>query len=184
MSETRSDNESASSTLCKACGLCCTGHMFINAEFTPPEVETTRALGLSVLQADPEKPVFQLPCPLWQGHCTIYNHPHKPSICGNYKCKLLKEVEGGQLDLSAALIVVEQAKGLIRELEPHLPASQDTNFRKRLFEYAKRLEAAVAQNNGENDFRLKTGALLVMFAKRFGVTGLFNKPGAEGPQND
>lgn len=170
------ENESASSTLCKACGLCCTGHLFVNAEFKPHEIETTQALGFNVLQSNPEKPVFTLPCHLWKGQCTIYAHPQKPSICGDFKCKLLKEVEGEELALDDALAVVEQARQMILELEMQLPVGQDRNFRRRLFEYVNQLERSNSQTDTVKTFRLKAGVLLVLFAQRFGVTGLFNKP--------
>jgi hypothetical protein len=165
--------------LCKTCGLCCTGHLFINAEFKPHEIETTQALGFNVLQSNPEKPKFTLPCHLWKGQCTIYAHPNKPSICGDFRCKILKEVESEELPLNDALTVVQQAKGMILELETQLPAGQDRNFRRRLFEYIIRLERSSSHTNATDTFRLKAGVLLVMFAQRFGVTGLFNKPETE-----
>lgn len=175
------ENEAASSTLCKACGLCCTGHLFINAEFKPHEIETTQALGFEVLQSNPEKPVFTLPCHLWRDQCTIYAHPQKPSICGDFKCNLLKNVEGEELPLGDALTVVQQARQMILELEMQLPAGKDRNFRRRLFEYANQLEQSSSRTNVMDKFRLKAGVLLVLFAKRFGVTGLFNESETEKP---
>ena len=165
--------------MCKACGLCCTGHLFVNAEFKPDEIETTQALGFNVLQSDPEKPKFTLPCHLWKGQCTIYAHPQKPSICGDFKCKLLKEVEGEELSLDDALTVVQQARQMILELEMQLPAGQDRNFRRRLFEHVNKSERSSSRTNAIDKFRLKAGVLLVLFAQRFGVTGLFNKPEIE-----
>lgn len=184
MNETIQKNEPASATLCKACGLCCTGHLFVNAEFTLPEVETTRALGLNVLQDNPETPVFSLPCPLWQEHCTIYTHPQKPSICGDFKCKLLREVEEGQQLLDTALMVVHQTKQLIQELDGQVFAGQINNFRKHLFEYVHQIEQSPSQTEPENIFRLKAGALLVLYAQRFGVKGLFNRPEQETPAQE
>lgn len=171
--------EPASATLCKACGLCCTGHLFVNAEFKLAQVETTRALGLNVLQTNPETPVFSLPCPLWKGQCTIYTHPHKPSICGDFKCKLLREVEEEQLGLDEALLVVQRTKQLINELDAQVPVGQSNNFRRHLFEYLTELEKSTSHTEAEKAFRLKAGALLVMYTQRFGVIGLFNKPEQE-----
>lgn len=168
-------SEPASATLCKACGSCCTGHLFTHASFKPSEVETTRALGLQVLQTNPDKPHFLLPCPLWEGHCTIYTHPNKPSICGNFKCKLLREMQDDSIPLAEALSVVQRAKQLIQELERQLPDGQHSNFRRRLFEYVDQLQRAASPTESENAFRLKAGVLLVLFAQRFGVKGLFNK---------
>jgi hypothetical protein len=169
----------ASATLCKACGLCCTGHLFVNAEFKPSEIQTARALGMDVLQSDPERPAFHLPCPLWKGQCTIYTHPHKPSICSDFKCKLLREVEDGQRELDDALLVVQRTRQLIQELAAQIPVRRTNNFRQYLLEYLNQLEQAAMQTESDNAFRLKAGVLLVLFAQRFGVKGLFNAPERE-----
>ena len=182
MRETRQENEPASATLCKACGLCCTGHLFVNAEFKPVEVKTTKALGLKVLETDPEKPVFRLPCPLWDGKCTIYTHPYKPSICSAFKCKLLKEIEEEQVQLNEALTFVQAAKQLIQNLEEKLPGDQEINFRQRLFDHMNQLENSASHTQAVNAFRLEAGTLLVLFTKRFGVTGLFNTPEQAGSE--
>jgi len=174
MCETRQENEPASAILCKACGVCCTGHIFVTADLEPAEIETTQALGLNVLQSHPDKPVFRLPCPLWKGQCTIYTYPHKPSICGDFRCKLLREILDGQLQLNEALTVVQRAKQLIQELEGELHDKQVINFRRRLFEYVSQLERSTSHTEAGNTFRMKAGVLLVLFAQRFGVTGLFN----------
>jgi len=169
-------DESASSTLCKSCGFCCSGHLFFGARISSDEVDNTRALGLSVQSSNSEKARFLQPCPLWLGHCTIYSHPHKPSICSEFKCKLLNDLEGGQLTVSDALSIVGQAKEKIRELEEQLHFLPTANFRAQLFEYVERLEQMNLPTDAKNEIRLRIGVLLVMFTRRFGVTGFFMTP--------
>lgn len=166
---------SRSSKLCLSCGLCCTGYLFVNAIINSNEVETASNLRLTVLQPENESPIFDLPCPLWKGRCTIYSHPHKPSICASFRCKLLISVEEDQLDLEEALSTVATTMKLIEELEAALPAGSVDNFRKRLFETVCRLEQSTSPTTEESLFRLRAGTLLVFFEQKFGVKDLFNR---------
>jgi uncharacterized protein len=166
-------NESQANILCKSCGLCCTGHLFIWAKLRPKELDTAEALGMTVFRSDPSQRGFSQPCPLWQGQCTIYASPHYPHVCRAYKCKLLKEVLAEKASLSQALTVVEQAKGLIHELETLLPISRNMNFREHLVAH---LEASAGQVNTELDlWRQKAEALLIFYEQVFGVTDLIEK---------
>jgi uncharacterized protein len=172
-------SETNSSSLCKSCGLCCTGHLFTNAPLNPTEFKPALTLGLELVQLQTQKTAFRLPCPLWEGQCAIYTHPLKPSICGDFNCKLLQEVEEEKLQLDDGLAVVRRTKQMIQELDGHLHSRQSNNFRRRLFEYVNQLEKSASPTDADNVFRLKVGVLLVLFAQRFGVTGLFNQPEQE-----
>ena len=129
---------------------------------------------MHVYRSDPSQRGFSQPCPLWQGECTIYASPHYPHVCRAYKCKLLKEMLGEEISLSAALATVEQAKGLILELEALLPVSSRPNFRERL---VAQLESLERQQDTDLEFRKKAGALLVFYEQVFGVTDVVD--GAE-----
>src|SRR5215831_2880323 len=110
MIDLNESNEFQASILCKSCGLCCTGHLFIWAKLRPSELDPAEALGLTVFRSDPTQRGFSQPCPLWNGQCTIYNSPHYPHVCRAYQCKLLKEVLSGKISLLEALSIIEQAK--------------------------------------------------------------------------
>lgn len=165
-------NESPANMLCKSCGLCCTGHLFVWAKLRPSELDPAESLGLNVFRSDPNERGFSQPCPLWQGQCTVYDSPHYPHVCRSYKCKLLKEVIAENTSLPNALTVIEQAKAMIREVESLLPASAETNFRQRL---VMELEEAdgLALTNAE--FRLKAESLLDFYETAFGVDDLVEK---------
>jgi len=175
-------NESQGNILCKSCGLCCTGHLFIRAKLRSAELDSAEALGLNVFRSDPNQRGFSQPCPLWQGQCTIYTSPHYPHFCRTYKCKLLKEVLDETTPLPDALTVIEQAKGMIHELEALLPGSPNTNFRERLVAYLEsleRLKASAGQKHADLDLRLKADALLIFYEKVFGVKDVVDKPDEE-----
>ena len=162
--------ESQASILCTTCGICCTGHLFIWAKLRPAELDHAEALGMHVFRSDPSQRGFSQPCPLWQGKCTIHASSHYPHICRTYKCKLLKEMLGGNTSLPNALKVVKQAKEMIHDLEVLLSSSPNTNFRERL---VKQLENPT---DTDLEFRLKADALLVYYKEVFGVKDLVDKP--------
>ena len=161
---TRKDesNESPANALCKACGLCCTGHLFIWAKLRPAELDPAEALGMHVYRSDPTQRGFSQPCP-----------PHYPRSCRAYTCDVFDELVRENITMPEALAVIEQAKGMIRELEVLLPFSSNTNFRERL---VARLEGLEAAGQDDLEFRLKAEALLVFYEKVFGVKDLLEKP--------
>jgi hypothetical protein len=165
--------ETKANILCKSCGLCCTGHLFIWAKLRPGELDSAEALGMKVFRSDPNQRGFSQPCPLWQGQCTIHNSPHYPRVCRAYKCKLLKKVIGDVASLSDALRTIEQAKAMIGELEGLLPASKHVNFRERL---VAQLETRSGPGGpAEPEFRQKAEALLAFYEEVFAVDDLVER---------
>lgn len=166
-------NESPANTLCRACGLCCTGHLFSWVRLKAAELDHSQALGLNVIRSDPRQRGFTQPCPLWQGQCTIYTSPDYPRVCNSYQCRLLKEMINGDIPLSDALTVIEQAMEMIHELEELLPISPSINFRERLVTY---VEGSASQENEDSGLLQKANALLNFYEKIFGVKDLVDKP--------
>lgn len=158
------DIQSDATTLCKACGLCCTGHLFAWAKLRASEMESAKALGLKVLGTDPKSRGFVQPCPLWEGECTIYTSPQYPHFCGLYKCKLLKSMLDDTTPLGEALDIVQDAKKMIDELEAYMPVSPNNNFRERLI--------ARMEQDQDPAFQQKARALLLMYRDHFGVKDL------------
>ena len=165
----RSD-ESPGATLCKSCGLCCTGHLFIWAKLRSAELDNVQALGVKVFR-EPGQRGFSQPCPLWDGVCTIHESPQYPRFCRTYKCKLLKQVLDDVLPLPSALSVVQQTKSLIHELDMLLPTHPSPSFRERLVAY---LELGGA----EPEILQKARELLDVYESQFGVTDLLLNPPA------
>jgi len=171
--------DSQAEVLCRSCGLCCTGHLFIWAKLRPSELDSAEALGLTVFRSDPGQRGFSQPCPMWRGQCTIYDLPQYPHVCRAYKCKLLKQVIADQTSLTAALQVVEQAKALIQELDVSLPHAPGPNFRERLVAYLEnqqRVESTRSrQGRTELGLRQTAEGLLAFYEEVFGVDDLIEK---------
>jgi hypothetical protein len=172
-------NEQQGNTLCKSCGLCCTGHLFIWTKLRSAELDSAEALGLNVFRSVPSQRGFSQPCPLWQGQCTIYSSPHYPHSCHTYKCKLLKKVLDERTSLPDALTSIQEAKEMIHELELRLPASPHANFRERLVTYLEALDQGSSGQDAHLDLQRKAEALLRFYAQVFGVNDLFEKSDAE-----
>src|SRR5687767_8904916 len=171
--------ESQANILCKSCGLCCTGHLFVWAKLRSSELDSARMLGLNVFGSDPSQRGFSQPCPLWDGQCTIYASPQYPHFCRTYKCKLLKEVIDESTSLPAALTVIQQAKEIIHDMESLLPNSPNPNFRERLVLELEALQNSDEQDDTNLEFRQKADALLLFYEKVFDVKDLVSKPDEE-----
>jgi len=169
--------ETDASTLCRSCGLCCTGHLFSWAKLKSNELTSARGLGLNVFGSEPSQRGFSQPCPLWEGECTVYTSPHYPHACGTYKCKLFKEVLDETIPLSNALIVIQQTKEMIAELEIFLPASSNISFRERLVARIEHLEESAKQENADLEFQQRAHELLIYYKKYFGVKDLVDEFG-------
>ena len=176
MTDMDKTSESPGNTLCKSCGLCCTGHLFIWTKLRSAELDSAQALGLNVFRSVPSQRGFSQPCPLWQGQCTVYSSPHYPHFCRTYKCKLLKKVLDETTSFPDALTVVEQAKEIIHEVEVLLPASPHTNFRERLVAHLENLKTSPEQEGTDLNLRQKVDTLLTLYEQVFGVDDLVEKP--------
>ena len=169
-------NEIPANTLCKSCGLCCTGHLFIWTKLRSAELDSAEGLGLHVFRSIPRQRGFSQPCPLWQGQCTVYSSPHYPHFCRTYKCKLLKKVLDETVSLPEALKTVLEAKEMIHKVEALLPLSPHTNFRERLVEQLEALENKPVWDDADLNFRRKADALLTLYERLFGVNDLVENP--------
>lgn len=166
-------NESPANQLCKSCGLCCTGHLFIWTKLRSAELDSIETLGLKVIRSVPSQRGFNQPCPLWQGHCTIYTSTSYPRFCRTYKCALLKRLLDETTALPEALSQVEQAKEMVHELEALLPQPHSPNFRERLVTHIEALDGLKESGGQEQaEFRQKAEALLAVYAEVFGVDDL------------
>ena len=173
MTSLNATDESPANILCKSCGLCCTGHLFIWTKLRSAELNSIAALGVPVLGEVPSQRGFNQPCPLWKSQCTIYHSPHYPRFCRTYKCKLLKQLLNGNTSLPHALTVIKQAKELIQEVEAHLPDSPIPNFRERL---AAQLERTTAQDYRALAFQQKANELLAVYESVFGIDDVVENP--------
>jgi hypothetical protein len=159
----RAMTDSPANLLCKACGLCCSGHLFSWVRLDASELDKVAKLGLTVIRDDPRQRGFLQPCAVWDGTCTVYASPDYPRSCKRYKCRQFKELAEEKSSLPEAMGKVEQALKMIRELEMDLPSSKAVSFRERLL-------AKMEDRRPENEeFRGKAQRLLSYFEDFFGV---------------
>ncbi len=165
------------SDLCKACGLCCTGHLFTWTKLRSVELDSLEALGVPVIRSVPSQRGFNQPCPLWQGQCTIYTAASYPHFCRTYRCSLLKKVIDETTSLREALGLIEKTKAMIQAVETLLPASTNPNFRERLATHIEALEDNKGtERQASMRFREKADALLALYEKIFGITDVIDTP--------
>ncbi|MDP1545628.1 MAG: hypothetical protein Q8L87_06360 [Anaerolineales bacterium] len=157
-------------TLCKSCGLCCSGHLFSWVRLNAPELDPVEKLGLNVIRNDPRQRGFTQPCPVWNGVCAVYTSPDYPRNCKSYKCKALKQLLDENITLPEALSVIQETLTLIREIEALLPASSAISFRERLISHKEYLESKGRAHEAlDQEFLGKTAVLLNRYEDRFGV---------------
>ena len=174
MTEVEYSRESEAATLCKSCGLCCTGHLFSWVRLKATELTPSEKLGLKVIRNDPTQRGFTQPCPAWNGQCAIYTSPHYPRGCDSYKCKLLRELLDESISLRDAQSVVEETKASIRKAEAQLPKSADGSYRDRFIAQVKSLRESSGQGH-HHKFLVQAEVLLNVFRNSFGVKDFFEE---------
>ena len=112
--------------LCLECGLCCTGLFHTGALiYTKEDKEYAKAFNAEFF-FDEEDEYFKLPCPVYEGKCTIY--PHNPSVCQKHECDLLKSINDHQINLGESIDIVHEMKKLVYNIEHDLKSlSMETN---------------------------------------------------------
>lgn len=171
MTEIEYSRATEATALCKACGLCCTGHLFSWVRLKATELNRLEKLGVNVIRSDPRQRGFTQPCPLWNGQCTIYDSPDYPRGCDSYNCKLLRNLLDESISLPKALRVVKRTREQIREVDFLLPDSTISSFRERLVTY---LENASGAETTESELHQKAQALVLSFKDDFGVNDLID----------
>ncbi|MFN3457424.1 MAG: hypothetical protein ACK4Z8_07600 [Novosphingobium sp.] len=112
---------SLASRLCLSCSLCCDGTLHGYAVIKDAEVEETAALGLDTFTTAAGQSAFAFPCHYLEGKaCTRYDS-WRPSICGDYFCRVQARVASEELTEQQAFALVHQARGLRDEVASLLP---------------------------------------------------------------
>ena len=123
-------------SLCVGCGLCCDGTLFSHLGVID-ESDLGRplaALGVKVIvEADP--PVFELPCPAFDGcACTIYTL-QRPRACGWFECDVSVAVTSGEMSRAEGRAIIEATRELRDRVragevpETELRAAVERHFR-------------------------------------------------------
>lgn len=110
--------ENTEQQICVACGFCCDGTLFHKAT----ALEGKSHPLIEIETAEDGNRGFILPCHLFKdGCCSIYDQ-ERPSVCGKFRCKLLRNVAAGNVTTTEAVKRVDQAKKLKQEIFDELQA--------------------------------------------------------------
>ena len=112
--------ESDEQALCTSCGLCCDGSLF---EFIPIEIAEQALfesweIGLFPLNGGGL--ALPQPCHHLKNKCCDIYQAGRPSICGKYQCKLLKNFLRAEITYPAALEMIQATLLLRAELREKL----------------------------------------------------------------
>lgn len=166
-------NASFIEQLCPACGLCCNGVIFADVQLQPGDnAEKMKSLGLPPTTSQPASrrqlrssrrqeahssaiAKFPQPCAAFDGcRCGIY--PDRPKYCRKFECALLKEVDAGRVDSSAALRTIrtarqraERVRQLLRELGD---MDEQLALSKRFQRMQRRMESSVINEEAADVF--------------------------------
>ena len=97
-------------TFAQAAACAVTAPFFARAPVSEDEACSLAAHGLDLFDFKGVRQ-FRQPCPLLkEGHCTIYES--RPKVCRDYRCKMLKRHENGELEPGEGRRRVAEAKAL------------------------------------------------------------------------
>ncbi len=110
------EETTAPQSLCLSCGMCCDGTIFdtvpIKSEDFLPPLESA---GIKIEKRKKEF-FFNQPCTAFrQNCCQIY--ADRPTNCREYRCKLLRKYERGEISQTDALQQISRARKLKKMLE-------------------------------------------------------------------
>ncbi|GAB2552019.1 YkgJ family cysteine cluster protein [Spirosoma aerophilum] len=101
--------------ICVTCGFCCDGTLFKRAILEPGEQGNLPEKIEELYGKESESEFFNLPCPYFCEKCTIYEQK-RASICGAFRCQLLKNMAKDTVTNDKALRIVANAKQLRAEI--------------------------------------------------------------------
>lgn len=131
------DAVGAAQALCRSCGLCCDGTLFSSVSVRDLDVVSPLvAAGIKIVAQNAERN-FRLPCAAHDGQsCKVY--ADRPSICREFRCKLLVDLESRTVDWPRAVERIRQVFALkaavteaLQRIEPALVGTSLSELRKR-----------------------------------------------------
>ena len=116
--------------ICKACGFCCDGTLFSRAT----SFKSENILPKMIHDTDKNGDTWiKLPCQYFDECCTVYDQK-RPQICGDFKCRLLKQAIKGKMAFDDLAQLIKQIKTQKKRIAMHIPNHQDDKLLKKSFE--------------------------------------------------
>jgi len=186
--------DSLAGKLCLACGLCCNGVLFKDVELQPGDsAARLKALGLPVreprharrtTEQSPDTKLKQRPAKFPQpcaalcadNCCRVY--ARRPARCREFECALFKAVLDDDMELAAALRIVQKTRRQADKVRRLLRALGDTDehlaLSLRFKRTRRRMESSPQDEQTAGDFgelSLAVHALNLLLAGRFYPAG-------------
>lgn len=102
--------EALEQRLCRACGFCCDGTLFLHVRIRESEpIRAYKKAGLQLVDSPEGKVTMRQPCSGFsKGNCQTYHC--RPLRCGEFKCALLNLASEGAVTESNALDLIRETK--------------------------------------------------------------------------
>ena len=144
---TAPDTLSLASRLCLACGMCCDGTVHAFARIQAADVEPAQAAGFAPYDTPDGLPAFPRPCRYLDGAACRRYMDWRPSICGDYFCKLQKRVATDECAEDEAFQLIANALSARKQVQAVLPSCTTLEHaRKRYSELASSRQALAPED--------------------------------------
>lgn len=124
------EKSAGETSICAGCGICCDGSLFSHVIVREEDQKAVASANLPVSELE-GTPIFRLPCAmLMAGMCSVY--AIRPSTCRRYRCKLLRNVDQGEVSEAEARDKIATAKNMARDLRQASAVARNPGERKAL----------------------------------------------------
>ena len=105
---THPGNRADGSALCLSCGMCCDGTLFTHVAFEPGDAAIEPVFARMTAVAEGSGRGFAQPCEMLDRRaCAIY--ARRPRPCARFRCRTLRELDRGWIDVDDAASRVDAA---------------------------------------------------------------------------
>lgn len=119
--------------ICRRCGLCCDGTLFVQVPLSADDCSRLKCIQGKNSAADEH---LDLPCRFFGSQCEVYEA--RPAVCSGYRCQLLEDHSSGRLNSAEAFGIISNALGLKEEVmnmyRSHFGKSYEAGFRQLLID--------------------------------------------------
>ncbi len=123
----------AASSLCKSCGLCCDGSMFVGVHLQAGDsAPALKQLGFRI-QHKKKYDFFNQPCSAFKNNCCAV-YTARPVRCRVFECQQLKRLFQGETTEDEALKKIKEAQSMIAVIKKLLYKLGPTNSKKPLLQ--------------------------------------------------
>ena len=162
-------NESLEHKLCKSCGLCCDGSLFVFVNLTDKDKQFTE---WHLLKSGKNcELIFKQPCCYFNSRaCMIYDQI-RPAACSTFVCNIIVDYRVGDISFDQALIIIQDTVKLATNIKSKIV--------KNVSEYGQPLITLFnnymsSQKNNNQAVMMEYGVLQHRLLKYFGKNIKYN----------